>query len=82
MRNKKTFKVKSGERRRVALRHTLMDECTNTGNLRNVFQCLEQTRKSDHYGLWHSHDSAPQMGLYIGWAEARKKKRQELAMAL
>ena len=33
-----------------------MVECTNIGNSRGVFQRLEQTGKSDHYGAWHSHD--------------------------
>ena len=28
---------------------------------------------SDHYGPWHSHDSAPQMELYIGLADVQKK---------
>ena len=50
-----------------------MVECTNTRNSRGVFQRLEQTGTSDHYGPWHSHDSAPQMGLYIGLAEVQKK---------
>ena len=43
-----------------------MVECTNTGNYRGVTQRLGQTGKSDHYGPWHSHNSAPQMGLYFG----------------
>ena len=51
-----------------------MVECTNSGNSRGVFQRLEQTGMSDHYGLWHSHDSAPQMQLYIGLAEEQKKR--------
>ena len=29
---------------------------------------------SDHYGPWHSHDSAPQTGPYIGLADVLKKK--------
>ena len=28
---------------------------------------------SDHYGPWHSHDSAPQMGLCIGLADVKNK---------
>ena len=48
-----------------------MVECTNTGNSRGVCQCLKQTGKSDHYGPWHSHDSAPQMGRYLRLAEAK-----------
>ena len=50
-----------------------MVECTNTGNSRGGFQLLKQTGMSDQYGLWHSHDSAPQMGLYIGLVEEQKK---------
>ena len=49
-----------------------MVEYTNTGNSRGVSQRLGQTGKSDHYGPWHSHNSATQMGPYIGLVEAKK----------
>ena len=58
----------------MAYRHTLMVECTNTGNASGVCQHLKQTGKSDHYGLWHCHDSAPQMGPHFGSTEAQQKK--------
>ena len=38
---------------------------TTTGNLRERFvKCPGQTSMYNRYGLWHCHDSAPQMGLY------------------
>ena len=58
-----------------------MEGCTNTGNSRGVFQRLEQTGMSDHYGPWHSRDSAPQMGPYFRLAEAEKKKKKLLPSA-
>ena len=55
-----------------------MVECTNPGNSRGVCQRLEQTGKSNHYGPWHSHDSAPQMGPYFGLAEAKNHPEERL----
>ena len=37
-----------------------------------VYQRLGQIGMSKHYGPWHSHDSAPQMG-YNGLADEQKK---------
>ena len=57
-----------------------MVECANTGNSRGVCQRLEQTGKSDHYGPWHSLDSAPPHGAIL--CICRGEKRDCVALGL
>ena len=61
-----------------AQRHPLMVECTDTGNSRGVVRRLKQTGMSDHYGPWHSHDSAPPKGA-VHCTGGSKKKRVKYA---
>ena len=41
---------------------------------------LEQTSTSNHYGPWHSHDSAPKMGLFQDWRTQKKQFVEEMVI--